>query len=56
MTPTEFQLRQYVIRLKGLALHYIPSKELKAYDGLFDAIDATLEEMDRKDWRKVLAG
>ncbi len=46
MTPTEFQLRQYVIRLKGLALHYIPETDLKAYDGFFNAIEATFDEMD----------
>lgn len=48
MTPTEFQLRQYVIRLKGLALHYIPDTDLKRYDGLFNAIEATFEEMDSR--------
>ncbi len=55
MTNHEKQLRSYVIRLKSLALHYVPEKELKAYDGLFNAIDATLDEMDSKDWRKKLA-
>lgn len=55
MTNHEFQLRQYVIRLKGLFVHYVPQKDLKAYDGLLDAIDATLAEMDAKDWRKKLA-
>jgi hypothetical protein len=55
MTQTEFQLRQYVIRLKGLLVHYAPEEDLKKYSGLLNAIDATLEEMERKDWRKKLA-
>lgn len=55
MTNHEFQLRQYVIRLKSLVLHYVPENELKAYDGLLNAIDATFDEMDRKDWRKKIS-
>lgn len=55
MTNHEFQLRQYVIRLKGLVIHYVPETDLKAYDGLLNAIDATLDEMDSKDWRKRLS-
>jgi len=46
MTPTEFQLRQYVIRLKSLVVHYVPENEIDKYSGLLDAIDATFEEMD----------
>lgn len=48
MTPTEFQLRQYVIRLKYLVVHYVPESEISKYDGLLNAIDATFEEMDSK--------
>lgn len=48
MTPTEFQLRQYVIRLKSLVVHYVPENEIGKYSGLLDAIDATFEEMDNK--------
>jgi hypothetical protein len=55
MTKSEFELRQYVIRLKGLLVHYAPEEDLKKYSGLLNAVDATLEEMERKDWRKKLA-
>lgn len=48
MTPTEFQLRQYVIRLKSLVLHYVPQGEISRYNGLLNAIDATFDEMDSK--------
>ena len=33
----------------------ITKRELKAYDGLLNAIDATLDEMDARDWRKKLS-
>jgi hypothetical protein len=54
MTNHEFELRQYVIRLRGIIAHHADPSAIRAAQGLFDAIDATLEQMDTKDWRKKL--
>lgn len=54
MTQTEFQLRQYVIRLKGLFIHYVPDEDINKFTGLLNAIDATLEQMEQ-DFRDLTA-
>ncbi len=46
MTNREFQLVQYIIRLRGIVLHYASPSAIDAAHGLLAAIDATLENRD----------